>query len=410
VVSHARRWGARVADIALTIAAVIGTVCIVLVIAAALFDVRVILFSTGSMSPTIPTGSAAIVHGIPASDIAVGDVVTVERPGALPLTHRVTSVSTAPDLSADARVITMRGDANDADDPFPYPVEHVRRVVFAVPGAASVIAGMGNPWVLGSVTVAATALVVAVFWPRRRRAEASVSASPPADDDSGSHPRRRTTRSRRTDAVAAVAFVAAGLLALPLGASPARAASTTVAQGDVIRLVSMESPHMRALRPGTSAVWQVGISTTAATPGQITVRHSARGAALGLRYRVEVCARQWTPTGCPPAHTQRDGRAQGETLRSDATLPLDGIERDLLRMPHDVERWLRIEVSMPDDADTLVGEVALTVRAIGIGDDVSIGDDGQLPVTGGAPSWLMAVFGAALLTAGLTMLARGRRP
>lgn len=398
------------ADVALTIAAVIGTVCIVLVIAAAVFDVRVILFSTGSMSPTIPTGSAAIVRGIPASDIAVGDVVTVERPGALPLTHRVTSVSTAADLSADARIITMRGDANDADDPFPYPVEHVRRVVIAVPGAASVIAAMGNPWVLGGVTVAATALVVAVFWPRRRPTEPVPSTSPPSEGSGSSGEAHGSRRTRRTDAVAAVALLAAGLVALPVGASPARAASTTVAQGDVIRLVSMESPHMRALRPGTSAVWQVGVSASAATPGVITVRHSARGAALGLRYRVEVCARQWTPTGCPGTQARPDDMTRGEMVQSDAVLPLDGVERDLLRMPHDVERWLRIEVSMPSDADALIGDVALTVRAIGIGDDISIGDDGQLPVTGGAPSWVMAALGAGLLATGLTVLVRGRRP
>ena len=86
-----RSWGAVVGDGALTVVAVLGAVCIALVIAAALFDVRIILFSTGSMSPTIPAGSAAVVRHIPAADIAVGDVVTVDRPGKLPITHRVTT-------------------------------------------------------------------------------------------------------------------------------------------------------------------------------------------------------------------------------------------------------------------------------------------------------------------------------
>ncbi len=45
------------------------------------------------MEPTIPTGSLAVVHEIPASEIAVGDIVTVDRPGQLPITHRVTSVA-----------------------------------------------------------------------------------------------------------------------------------------------------------------------------------------------------------------------------------------------------------------------------------------------------------------------------
>lgn len=42
----------------------------------------------------------------------------------------------------------------------------VRKVLFSVPGIALVVAGMGNPIVLGALTVAATSLVVWAFWPR----------------------------------------------------------------------------------------------------------------------------------------------------------------------------------------------------------------------------------------------------
>ena len=50
------------------------------------------MFKTGSMSPTITAGSVALVREIPASEINVGDVVTVDREDALPVTHRVTSI------------------------------------------------------------------------------------------------------------------------------------------------------------------------------------------------------------------------------------------------------------------------------------------------------------------------------
>ncbi|MEH3090271.1 MAG: hypothetical protein PGN24_12005, partial [Microbacterium arborescens] len=200
------RWGVRIADAGLAVAAVAGVLCIVLAIAAVVFDVRVTLFSTGSMSPTIPAGSAAVARGLPAADIRVGDVVTVERPGRLPITHRVTSVAPVPDGMPEARRITMRGDANAVEDPFPYDVERVRLVVFAVPGIAPVVAAAGTPAVMAAVTVAATALVVAVFWPRRRpgprrRRAGSIAgavvlvgalaASPPRRD------RRRLGRCRR---------------------------------------------------------------------------------------------------------------------------------------------------------------------------------------------------------------------
>ncbi|MEV4737873.1 MULTISPECIES: signal peptidase I [unclassified Microbacterium] len=168
-----RRIGRMLGDVLLWIAALGGVVCIVLVILAFTAHITLIMFSTGSMSPTIPAGSVAVVQRVPAAEVKVGDVVTVDRPGELPITHRVTSI-TGGESSAE-RVITMRGDANAADDPFPYSVTSVRIVLFSVPGIATVIAGMGNPLVLGGLTAAATVLVVWAFWPRSTgRGEAEV--------------------------------------------------------------------------------------------------------------------------------------------------------------------------------------------------------------------------------------------
>lgn len=159
--------GRMLGDIALWIAAVGGAICLVLVVLATVADITLIMFRTGSMSPTIPAGAVAVVQRVPASDIGVGDVVTVDRPDELPVTHRVTSVE--PGATADERIITMRGDANATDDPFPYTVTSVRVVLVSVPGIAAVIVAMGNPYVLGGLTAGATALVVWAFWPRGAR-------------------------------------------------------------------------------------------------------------------------------------------------------------------------------------------------------------------------------------------------
>ncbi|WP_431071170.1 signal peptidase I [Microbacterium phyllosphaerae] len=162
---RARRGiGRMLTDVLLWIAAIAGVVCMLLVVLALTVNITLIMFRTGSMSPTIPAGSVAVVQEVAASDIEVGDVVTVDRVGDLPVTHRVTSIS--PGASDAERVITMRGDANAGDDPYPYTVQTVRVVLFSVPGIASVIVAMGNPYVLGALTIAATALVVWAFWPR----------------------------------------------------------------------------------------------------------------------------------------------------------------------------------------------------------------------------------------------------
>jgi signal peptidase len=159
-----RGLGKALADVLLWLAAAAGVVCMVLVIVAFAADITLIMFRTGSMAPTIPAGSVAVVQKVAAADVQIGDVVTVDREGELPVTHRITSVTRG--ASEDERVITLRGDANAADDPYPYTVRTVRVVLFSIPGIATVIVAMGNPYVLGGLTIGATALVVWAFWPR----------------------------------------------------------------------------------------------------------------------------------------------------------------------------------------------------------------------------------------------------
>jgi signal peptidase I len=155
--------GSRIGNALLNIAALGGTVCIILVILAFFFQISLIMFKTGSMSPTIPAGSLAIVKKIPASEVRVGDVVTIDRPSALPVTHRVTSMT--PAAGGVAR-ITMRGDANPADDPLPYEVQTVRIVLWSVPELAHTVQAANSPLVLGGLTVAMSAVVTWAFWPR----------------------------------------------------------------------------------------------------------------------------------------------------------------------------------------------------------------------------------------------------
>ncbi|MGP0222424.1 signal peptidase I [Paenarthrobacter sp. NCHU4564] len=158
-----RAFTSRVRECLLNLAAAGGAVCIVAVILALAFNITLILFKTGSMAPGIPAGSLALVREVPAADIRVGDVVTVDRPGKLPITHRVQTVE---DATGASRTITMKGDANTAPDPAPYVVERVRVVLWSVPGLAYPLAAAANPVVLGATTVAVSGLVTWVLWPR----------------------------------------------------------------------------------------------------------------------------------------------------------------------------------------------------------------------------------------------------
>lgn len=175
-----RRIMKLLSETLLTLAALGGAACIVLVVLAFTGGYSLIMFKTGSMHPTIPAGSVALVQEIPAADVEIGDILTVDRDNALPVTHRVTSIEAGP--TADARTITMRGDANDAEDPLPYDITSARVTIGSVPHLAHVIAWFGNPWIMAGITLGAASLVTWAFWPR------NIPVNVHEDDE----PRKRT--------------------------------------------------------------------------------------------------------------------------------------------------------------------------------------------------------------------------
>ena len=130
--------------------------------------ITLMMFSTGSMSPTIPAGSVAIVQEGPASEIEVGDVVTVDLGDLLPVTHRVTSVE--PGAVDDQRIITMRGDANEQDRP---PALHRRDsahgAVTRFRGWRMSSSGSATHWCSAASRSPLPLLVGWAFWPRAEK-------------------------------------------------------------------------------------------------------------------------------------------------------------------------------------------------------------------------------------------------
>ncbi|WP_152348665.1 signal peptidase I [Brevibacterium sp. CFH 10365] len=273
--------GAWIGGAVLNILAVLGAVCIVLVIAGLVFNVSIIMFKTGSMSPTIPAGSAALVREIPAQDMEVGDVVTVDRgEKVLPVTHRVIDIHSV-DESTGAVTFEMKGDANEEKDPDPYTAEVVRTVMFSVPGIAPVLQQWRNPYLLGGITIAASLLVVWAFWPRR--------SDDAVDEESLEHSRSRAESLRTPARTPKHAIVTPVVAALILGGgtfgadqpNSLKAAATQVeasgserasseAHGDVLRMRAFgDEESMRSLSPGESAKWSVDVWADTPDPGEV---------------------------------------------------------------------------------------------------------------------------------------------
>lgn len=153
-------------EIALTAGAVLGTLCLLGGIAAVAFGITPLVFTSGSMEPSIPTGSVAMSHTVPATDVAVGDVVGVVRFDGSRITHRVDSIGT---VTGDSVVLNLKGDANAAVDPEQYVVVDADRVFFSVPYLGYFVAWLSTPFALITGGALALCLMWIAFGPDVRR-------------------------------------------------------------------------------------------------------------------------------------------------------------------------------------------------------------------------------------------------
>ena len=165
---RAGRLGRALKEGVLTLVGLVGLLAIVWLVCAMVFGLSIVVFKTGSMAPEIPTGSAAVVREVQASEIRVGDVITVQREGApLPVTHRVVSIAADPADPA-ARIVELRGDANESNDLAPYTITEAKRVLASFPGFGIALGIMRSPFFLAVTSVAVALLTVWAFWPQRR--------------------------------------------------------------------------------------------------------------------------------------------------------------------------------------------------------------------------------------------------
>lgn len=380
------RVGRVVREVVLTALALGGVACIVLVVLAFTGGYSLIMFKTGSMSPTIPAGSVALVQEVPASELTIGDVVTVDRPDALPVTHRITSVSDGP--SADQRSITLRGDANDADDPLPYTVSDVRIVRGSVPYLANVIVWFGNPFVLGGITIGAAVLVTWAFWPREPR--------PAPVRPGGAEP--HTRRERRAAGLATIGLIL-GIWCMEWAPPPAQAGT------DLLTVRSdLDAATTYALDAVEPLYWHIDVDAGAAPDdGKLTIDLAVSGSdALALSAEVRSCSATWSGTQCA---------GEERMLREGAPVALDGSWDVLLEEATPATTHLRIGLTAGLDADAPSARASVTVRAAAdqtVIDETINGGDG-LAATGGGPWMILAAPAAVLVGLGAALIARRRR-
>lgn len=377
-----------IVEVLLWLAAATGLLCVVLAVLAFSMNITLVLFRTGSMEPTISAGDVAVVQQIPATEVEVGDVLTVERPGQLPVTHRVTSVG--PGEGPEERTITMQGDANETEDPYPYVISEARTTLFTVPRLAEPIHRMGDPYVLATVTAAAALLVGWAFWPRdprprgRARDEAPAHGVQVGEGPSPSPPRHtkqgqraavghRTSNRGRSAAGAGpsaplfIAAAAAGLGLAVSGPAPAWASEGVAAEDGLVTesirgehlVLTSEFPFAEAahLAPGQAVAWDVGVDLDEPPEGDVALLPglSATGQAP-FEYSVHTCAQPWE-SAPGLVETSPETRAQecaaGHRLLTERLdLGSSGEVRRFAGIEASEPVWFRVVVTVSEDAES----------------------------------------------------------
>ncbi|HET8606862.1 MAG TPA: signal peptidase I [Gaiellaceae bacterium] len=109
-----------------------------------LFPYQALVVRSGSMAPTIPTGSIVFYRKVAAKDVKVGDVIVFSHPDdpSERVTHRVYRIGS----SATGRYFVTKGDANGAPDDWRVPAVGTgwKEAVHA-PGVGYVLYGLQSP-------------------------------------------------------------------------------------------------------------------------------------------------------------------------------------------------------------------------------------------------------------------------
>lgn len=362
-------------------AAAAGLMAIALVAAAYLFNISLIMFRTGSMEPTIPAGAVSVVQEVQASSVQVGDVLTVDRPGQLPVTHRVTSVELG--ASPEERVITMQGDANETEDPSPYIVTEAREVLWSVPGLANAVNQMGSPYVLGGVTLGASVLVGWAFWPNKIPPRAGSPAAPPPTRPRGGdlYARRR----KRSHSAALLLLIAAGSAGTIVSTPDAAAATERedqivreTADSDYVVLRSAYVPeHRLNMAPGDIARWDIEVSMS--PPETVSARTGlSMTGEFPLNVRISACDQQWTDGPTSFASPEDSCPGTSETLLDASSVESTGVVHWMDRTSSARDLWLRVDTELPLNLAVPANSSAIVrVHAEVAGDQVSASPGGD---------------------------------
>lgn len=213
-------------EIALTVGAVAGLICVLFALAAVFFGITPLIFRSGSMAPAIDTGALALSKTTPVADIEVGDIVKVTNASGAGITHRVVEIGA---VGTDSAQLFLQGDANAEPDAESYVVSEADRVFFSVGKLGYAVSWLSGPVAVFIGGIAVGALLMTAFGFRRPSVESDAESTAKPDDDRLQESRsgRHSAQGRGTPTLGVVLALAA-ISAVGISASKT---PTTLAAG-----------------------------------------------------------------------------------------------------------------------------------------------------------------------------------
>lgn len=157
---------------------------------------------------------------------------------------------------------------------------------------------------------------------------------------------------------ASIVSAAASIVLIVTGSSAAQALtqdqenrSTEVIEGEYLTVTSESIPgSMTNLAPGDTALWDLGITSNppGGEPGEIQAGINATGD-LPLTLEIIACSDPWNAEAGGDATAEASCPGAHEVISESYSVPRDGDTRWLTDFTTDDDRWLRLEVSVPED-------------------------------------------------------------
>jgi signal peptidase len=200
--ARAGRVARRVARVATYVAFALFAALVLLLVAIALLPrvtpIEFVIVGGGSMEPTIPFGSVAIMRSIDGRDVSPGMIIKFRNGNGRMVTHRVVAVD------PETGYFTTRGDNNPSNDLQPVRPEQVEaRYLFNVPRVGRFMHwASSRQGVLVFVLVPGTLIIAGEAWSivrtvRDEQRKKRAAAAPASQEPIGRHARMRGQRGDR---------------------------------------------------------------------------------------------------------------------------------------------------------------------------------------------------------------------